>query len=323
MTPLLPIVTTWDEWGCMFTNVVQWTAVVREICHCHDLPVQHVEAGYPGTNAVFVVDDVYVVKIYAPFCPEDFDLERELYALLGSNSRLPVPQLIAQGILEDQIQWPYIIIDFKPGAPIREVRNRIPRRNLLRIAADMGAMVRHLHRAPVAQFTSLDHTQAGWRKFVQRRAVESGEAGQWEGILSTPVVAEIPGFLASALDGGEDAPLVLMNGDLTEDHILLRQDNGKWRISGLIDFGDALVGQREYEWIALWFSGLDRDYECLTAFMDSYDPYIKLDDAFFTRAMAFTFLHEFGPDILALTLKALGKPQIESIQELQALLWEG
>lgn len=322
MIPLLPIVTTWAEWGRMFTNVAQWTSVVREICRRHNLPAQHVEAGFPGTNAVFVVDDAYVVKIYAPFCPEDFDLERELYAHLGSNSHIPVPALIAQGVLEDQIQWPYIIIDFKPGAPIREVRDRIPYRNLLRIAADMGAMVRHLHRAPVAQLTSLDHTQAGWREFVQRRAVESAEAGQWEGILPAPVVAEIPGFLVSVLDGGENVPLVLMNGDLTEDHILLQRDSGKWRISGLIDFGDALVGQREYEWIALWFSGLDRDYECLTAFMDSYDPHIKLDDDFFTRAMAFTFLHEFATDIMALTMKALGDPQIMSLQELQAVLWQ-
>jgi hygromycin-B 7''-O-kinase len=192
----------------------------------------------------------------------------------------------------------------------------------LRIAAHLGEMVQHLHRAPIAQLTSLDHTQAGWREFVQRRAAESAEAAQWEGILPAPVVAEIPGFLASVLDGGENAPLVLMNGDLTEDHILLRQDNGKWRISGLIDFGDALVGQREYEWIALWFSGLDRDYECLMAFMDSYDPHIKLDDNFFTRAMAFTFLHEFATDIMALTVKALGHPQITSLQELQALLWQ-
>ncbi len=306
----------------MFTNVAQWTLAVREICRRHNLPAQHVEAGYPGTNAVFVVDEAYVVKIYAPFCPEDFDLECELYALLSRDARVPVPSLIAQGVLEDQMRWPYIIIDFKPGAPIRDVRDHVPRRNLLRIIADMGEMVRHLHNVPLAQLTSLDHTQAGWRAFVQRRAAEVAEAGQWEGILPLSIVAEIPGFLASELDGGDNVPLVLMNGDLTEDHILLRQDNGKWRISGLIDFGDALVGPREYEWIALWFSGLDRDYECLTTFMDSYDPHIKLDDHFFTRAMAFTFLHEFAVDIMALTMKALGHPPITSLQELQALVWQ-
>jgi hygromycin-B 7''-O-kinase len=307
----------------MFTNTAQWTAAVREICHRHHLPVQHVEAGYPGTNAVFVVDDAYVVKIYAPFCPEDFDLERELYALLGPNPHLPVPQLIAQGVLEDQIRWPYIIIDFKPGFPIREVRDRIPRYNLLRIAAELGEMVRELHRVPVTALTSLPNTRASWQQFVRQRQVEVADAALWEGILPEPVVAEIPEFLASALAGGEEAPLALLNGDLTEDHILLQQHNGKWRISALIDFGDALVGARDYEWIALWFSGLDREYDELMAFMAAYDPRLKLDDAFFTRAMAFTFLHEFGTDILAFTLKVLGQPQIASIQELQALLWEG
>ncbi|MBN2393978.1 MAG: phosphotransferase, partial [Anaerolineae bacterium] len=320
---LLPVVTTWAEWGRMFTNTAQWTAAVREICHRHNQPVEHIEAGYPGTNAVFVVDDAYVVKIYAPFCPEDFELECELYTLLGSNPRLPVPQLIVQGVLEDQIRWPYIIIDFKPGAPIREVRDHIPRHNLLRIAAELGEMTRELHRTPLEPLTSLAHTQSSWQQFVYQRQVEVAVPTLWEGVFTEALVAEIPAFLASALTPGEATPLALLNGDLTEDHILLERRNGKWRISGLIDFGDALVGAQEYEWVALWFSALDRDYEGLTAFMTAYDPYLKLDDAFFTRVMAFTFLHEFGPDILALTLKALGKPQIGSIQELQALLWEG
>ncbi|MEJ5308431.1 MAG: aminoglycoside phosphotransferase family protein [Anaerolineae bacterium] len=323
MPSLLPVITTWAEWGQMFTNVAQWTAAVREICWCHGLPVRRVEAGYPGTNAVFVVDDAYVVKIYAPFCPEDFDLERELYALLGSNPHLPVPQLIAQGVLEDQIRWPYIIMDFKPGVPIREARPHIPRRNLERIAAELGEMVRELHRVPVASLTSLPHTQASWQQFVQQRQVEVADLTRWAGVLPASVVAEIPAFLAAVLDGAEAVPLALLNGDLTEDHILLEQRGGKWHISALIDFGDALVGARDYEWVALWFSGLDRDYDGLATFMAAYDPHLSLDDTFFARAMAFTFLHEFSLDILTLTLRTLGQPQVTSIQELQALLWEG
>ncbi len=307
----------------MFTNIAQWTAAVQEICHRHHLPVQHVKAGYPGTNAVFVVDDTYVVKIYAPFCSNDFELERELFTMLGNQSSIPVPALIAQGILEDQMQWPYIIIEFLPGIPIREARAHIPHRQQVRIAADLGDIIRHLHQLPIAPFTSLDHTPAGWQTFVQHRMAEAASPAQWEGILPATVVAEIPGFLASVLNRkADDIPLVLMNGDLTEDHILLQPNNGKWHISGLIDFGDALVGQKEYEWIALWFSGLNRDYECLTAFMNSYDSRIRLDDEFFTNAMAFTFLHEFATDILALTLHASGHPPITSLLELQALLWQ-
>jgi len=319
---LLPVITTWAEWGRVFTNIAQWTSAVREICRRHHLPVEQVEAGYPGTHAVFVVDETYVVKIYTPLSPEDFSLECELYTLLGANPRLRVPQLLAHGILKDQIDWPYIIMAFKPGVPIREARTLIPHRNLLRIASELGEIVRELHRVPFASLTSLAHTQASWQQYVRQRQAEVAETALWEGILPEPIVAQIPGFLAAALAGDEEVPLALLNGDLTEDHILLEQRDGRWRISGLIDFGDALVGARDYEWIALWFSALDRDYEELATFMTAYDPHLKLDDAFFTRAMAFTFLHEFGPDILALTLKAMGQPQIESLQELQALLWE-
>ncbi len=321
MATLLPIVTSWSDWGRMFTNVAQWTSAVREICRRHHLPVQEVKAGYPGTNAVFVVDTSYVVKIYAPFCHEDFDMECELYTLLGQHAHLPVPSLIAQGILEDQMSWPYIVMDFKPGLPIRVVRDRIPRRDLLRIAAELGTLVQRLHSVPVTQLTSLPHTPADWWKFVHRRAVEAADPVQWEGLLPPSMVAEIPDFLNSVLETDKDVPLRLLNGDLTEDHLLLQRNHGTWRISALIDFGDALVGQQEYEWIALWFSGLRGDVESWLTFLEAYDPSITLNDDFFRRVMAFTFLHEFATDILAFIMKAWGYPQLTSLQELQAFLW--
>jgi hypothetical protein len=71
----------------------------------------------------------------------------------------------------------------------------------------------------------------------------------------------------------------------------------------------------------LWFGALERNAAGLIAFMRRYDPQIALDAAFFRKAMAFTFLHEFGTDILAMTLKQLHNPRVASIQELQALLW--
>lgn len=94
---LLPAIQTWAEWGQMFTDVEQWAPVVRAICRREALSCQDIEAGYPGTNAVYIVDRAYVVKVYAPFCHKDCDLECDLYPLLAFDSQIPAPRLLAHG----------------------------------------------------------------------------------------------------------------------------------------------------------------------------------------------------------------------------------
>ena len=323
---LLPVVRTWKEWGELFTDVPRWRAAVEEICCRESIPLCPVQAGYPGTNAVFILDQAYVVKIYAPFCHEDFYLERELYPILERDPRIPAPRLIAQGILDDQMPWPYIVMDFKPGDPIRQVRAQISRANLTAIASEMGEIVRALHSTPLEQLQTMDRSPEGWARFVQARLEGCLEENRREGVLPETAIGEIPALLASLQLDRDEPALVLLNGDLTEDHLLvhrspLQQGDSEWYISGLIDFADALVGPQEYEWIALWFGALDRDRACLRAFMESYDPGVELDSAFSRRAMAFTFLHEFGAPIVATILRRLGNPHLRSIQELQEILW--
>jgi Ser/Thr protein kinase RdoA (MazF antagonist) len=149
-----------------------------------------------------------------------------------------------------------------------------------------------------------------------------GEQNRREGKLPLSILRQIPHFLTSVLAEMGTPPLRLVNGDLTEDHLLLEQRAGRWQISGLIDFADSLVAPVEYEWGALWFSGLARDAACLRQFMAAYDAALPLDAAFFRRAMAFTFLHEFSAAILAEVMKELHHPAVHSIAELQTLLWE-
>lgn len=318
---MLPIIHSWDEWGKLFTDVARWTPAVLEICRQAGLTVRDVAAGFPGTNAVFVLDRAYVLKVYAPFCRRDFEIERVLYPLLSPV--LPVPQVIAQGVFEDRRPWPYIVMNFLPGRPIREVRAQIPRSNLRDIAADLGRMVRALHRIPPEPLLAPAGPLQPWEQFLKARRKNLVEQNRREGALPLTLLKEIPHFLTQALSSAPPAPNLLLNGDLTEDHVLLEERAGVWRISGLIDFADSLVGPQDYEWTALWFSGLARDAGALQAFMSAYDPDLQLDAAFFRRALAFTFLHEFGALIIAEVLGQMGRPQIASLGELRAVLWGG
>lgn len=317
----LPVVRTWEAWGRIFTDIALWTPVVREICRRSGLPAREIAPGYPGTNAVFVVDRAWVVKVYAPFCHHDFALERALYPLLARDPAIPAPLLVAQGVLEDRARWPYIVMDYKPGWPIREVRARLSSEVRGEVAAELGRIVRALHRTPLDQLAGLDTSREGWRRFVAARMERMTAELRATGALPPAVLDQVRPFVASVLREGAARPLCLLNGDLTEDHVLLDHAEGRWRISGLLDFADALVGPPAYEWVALWFGALDRDRAGLRRFMAAYAPDVSFDAALGRRALAFTFLHEFGADIIALVLRRMGSPPIASIAALQTLLW--
>jgi hygromycin-B 7''-O-kinase len=322
----LPAPRTWQAWGQVFLDVDIWTPPVQEICRRARLPVRSIEAGYPGSNAVFVVNrhtpDEAVVKIYAPLCPEDFALERVLHPILSLWPEIGAPRLLAEGTLGADGAWPYIVLSFLTGEPIREVREDIPRRDLLAIAHDLGRRLRVLHSIPTADLGALDTTPEAWRRTSERHLSQSVEKLRARKALPKTVIERIPAFVRAVLQESTASPMVLVSGDVTEDHVMLAERDGRWSVTGLIDFADALIAPREYEWVALWFSALDQDAGCLRRCLEGYDPVLPIDAAFCRQAMAFTFLHEFGAEIICDELEELDAPQIDSISTLQDALWE-
>jgi aminoglycoside phosphotransferase (APT) family kinase protein len=320
-------VKTWDDWGKIFLDVPTWAPLVEEICRRAGLPCRSITAGYPGSNAVFVVNREQpsqraVVKIYAPFCHEDCAFEREIHLLLGRMPELGAPRIIAHGKLESGSAWPYIVLSFIPGKPIREVRDDIDARDLLNIAEELGRRLRHLHAIPLSTLSTLDVTRAGWQHYTQQQIVRATAALRRETALPDRVINRVPAFVNMILTEQGTPDLVLVSGDVTEDHVMLQRCGNTWAISGLIDFADARVAPREYEWVALWFSALARNTSSLEAFTKSYDPTQVLDEAFLRQAMAYTFLHEFGALIISGMLSPKQTQRIENIHDLQTTLFQ-
>jgi hygromycin-B 7''-O-kinase len=324
---LLPAIRTWAEWGQIFTDLKQWEAAVRAICHRENIPCRDIEAGYPGTNAVYIIDRTYVVKIYAPFCHRDYDLECTLYPLLARDPQIPAPRLLTHGTWQDRIDWPYIVMNYVPGQPIREVRKEIPPSNRADLAAHLGHILQRLHLISLDTIRAAESlgafhaSERAWRRFVRSRRLQFAQQFRQETALPPQVIDQCAAWLECVWDDVQTDRLVLLNGDVTEDHVLVQRQEGLWRISGLIDFADTLIGQVDYEWIALWFGALDREVDAMRACMRAYHSGMQLDRDFVTRALVFTLLHQFGAGIVRSTLERMGKPPVRSLGELYDLLW--
>ena len=112
----------------------------------------------------------------------------------------------------------------------------------------------------------------------------------------------------------------LIHADLNRDHVLGETVGGAWRPTGIIDFGDARVGDRMYELVALHLGLFDADPRLLRAFLDSYvfDDGLRRD--FVRRAMAMTLLFEFNT--LGEIMETLpGAVEAACLEDLAELLW--
>ena len=319
MSYLLPPIDTWKQWGAIFTDVDLWTPVVSEICAREGIAYDSIEAGYPGTNAVFLLDRKYVIKVYNPVW-KDFGVERELHAALGDVPAIPMPGIVASGQFTDRVEWDYLITEFFEGRPVRELRNDLTHSDLIDVAGRLGRIVRALHDTDIATLEHLNNHETGPRLAARRKAEVVKELRD-KRLLPNSVIDELASFLESTATEHGAHEAVLVHGDLTEDHLLLEQRSGQWAITGLIDLGDAHACPPEYEWQALWLSLLGRDVEALRAFFDSYDPTVFDDPDFTRRAFVWSLLHDFGTGIVEEAINRPDAHQVRSLDDLRRLLW--
>lgn len=322
MSLLLPPIESWSDWSSVFKDVRVWRPAIEAICRREGISYRRIETPPSNTNAVFVLDRRLVLKIYSPFWSE-FEIERRLIEVLGANEAVPVPSIVASGRLQDRATWSYLVVEHCAGLTLQGIRLDINRNDLLGIASQVGLVTRALHQTDVRLFEEVD-TGESWEDLVDRRRGEALSELTDKKIITSGVAKELAGILDEVVEGSKHLPRVVVHRDLESDHVLLRDTEDGWRVASLIDFGDAKVGVRDYEWMALWFGLFDRDVEAMRAFVEAYDPSLLTDEEFPRRATAWTVLHDFGTDTVGgLFDKTGASTPVESLDAFQELLWPG
>jgi hygromycin-B 7''-O-kinase len=133
---------------------------------------------------------------------------------------------------------------------------------------------------------------------------------------------QIPGFLA------QTAPLypptfapAIISGDIHEYHPLVKQQDTQWRLSGLFDFDDALLGLYEYDLAAAALFMMAGRPTLLRAFLLSYG-YAEADlgGALCYRLMAYALLHRYRPFNHWLS-EACAKQACSTLEEVAHILY--
>jgi hygromycin-B 7''-O-kinase len=310
-------------YGPLLTDAAFWRPVVEAIAIQSGLPVpDRLEPGYPGSCAVFIADSAWVVKIFPPFFAADHGREVEAYRLLGDRLNPNLPRLLAAGTLAGRPNLNYFVLDYRAGVALRDAASRLGAADRPAMAAVLGRLIRLTHDTPLLDSRLLDPAPDRWSAFVRERVHTCLDKLAARETIAPGLLLESAELLRSmAGELAADRPLVLVNGDLTEDHLLLQEADGHWRVSALIDWGDCMIAPAEYEWVALWFGLCGRQQALFSAVLEAAYPEVRPNRRFRQRMLAYTLIHPFGPLIVADLLKATRGDPLKNAAALQEFLW--
>jgi hygromycin-B 7''-O-kinase len=310
----LPIIADADQYKNHFNDDV-WQQAAALICARHNIPDAPLQRSRQGENIIFFVDQRFVIKIYAPF-RESYRREKAALEFARGKLCIETPEILCAGELEG---WSYLVMTRLAGFPAREVWPEIEMRGRIEIVSRLGVALRNLHNhaAPLSHSAlNLD-----WHGFIERQAqtcVERqracGANPQWLNSLPAYVDAR------SKLLPTRYKP-VLLHGDVHFGNLLLAEENGRWRISGLFDFGDSLCGFHEYEFVAPGVLMVQGARELQRALLLAYGyKESQLDANLRARLMLLTILYECS-DLRKYALRLMPEALNFTLQELEAAIW--
>jgi len=289
---------------------------VRWVCGQNGVPCRSIRPGVAGTFPTFIVDRRVVVKLFGPLFDggRSWRVERDAADLVRRIPSFPAACLLASGRLPEP-DWRYHLYRFVPGRSIGQARRSVSHADLRSLARRLGAWVRDLHALEVAPRTALPRLTARKLRSWYAARRERGLSG-WPAHLA----AQADVYLSSLAPGGP-AVTHFIHGDLTADHVLGDLRQGRWRTSGVIDFGDSMRGDLFYELCALHLDLFDADKRLLSDFLSSYRISGADQQGFERTAMARAICHRF--DVLGPTFARMPRlGRLESLDEVAAALWE-
>jgi hygromycin-B 7''-O-kinase len=238
---VLPAIRSKAEYFGVFRNDEVWRPALQVIAERHGLASAALRRSAVGSHLVYLAE-AEVVKLFAPLWPDDFAAERRMLEHVAGHLPIATPRIIAEGDLEG---WPYLVMTRLEGEQLDTLWPTLPPADQRRLLAQTGELAAALHALPLLDI-GIDPAIA-WRDFLATRKQKLAEKHAADG-LSANWIAAIERTVADlpALDG----ELACLHTDMHAGNMLVRSVGDRLELSGLFDFGDAMLGAREHELIA-------------------------------------------------------------------------
>ena len=310
----LPIIGDIADYKRHFHDEV-WQQAAAIICARHRIPHRSLRRSSQGENIIFFVDEAFVIKIFAPY-REAFWREKAALEFAHGKSGIETPAITQTGEIEG---WLYLVMTRLAGVLMKDVWSNLDARDRVGIVSRLGVALNelHAHMAPLNEAA----LNRNWDEFIERQARSSVERQRACG-ANPEWLESLPAYIAArrGLLPSKYKP-VLLHGDTHPGNVLLARTGGRWRITGLFDFGDSFCGFHEYEFVAPGVLMVQGNRELQRAFLLAYGyREAQLDLNLRARLMLLTVLYECS-DLRKYALRLAPEAVHLTLDELEAAIW--
>lgn len=187
---------------------------------------------------VFLSEE-HCIKLHPPL-PGFLESHRcEAAALRSVDNQLsvPTPRLLLDDALDD---WTYLVSTRLRGRPIDAVWDEFNTATRVELATQLGHAIRELHQINAEHLAAVCDP---WQEFRAHQSARGVDEKRGKG-LSPKRIAEVEAYLRrTGPDERSRTSSSLLHTEIGPSHVLVEAG----RVTGLIDFGDARVGDPEYD----------------------------------------------------------------------------
>ncbi|MGS0682379.1 aminoglycoside phosphotransferase family protein [Shewanella sp. 125m-7] len=222
-----------------------WQPLTEKLAPDHQLAFTHCIRVEEGANPVFIYEGVqkFVLKLVPPNWSRQASAELTGLKLLAQATLdLDVPQLICHGRFRN---WDYIFMSFVEGDNLAVLLPTLTQQQIQNIAFQLGGFCQKLHQLPVSPVTGAITEEAtelrlDWPLFLQTQRDNIYQKRQQQGLIE-PFLSDLAPYLNSINIQCKQGPDHFIHTDLHPANLLVKHTKQGIKLTGVIDFGDAII----------------------------------------------------------------------------------
>lgn len=315
LNSILSKIHSFDEFEIFKKDTAITEKLINFIIKKQRLPSQPITFFQDGTNLVFAHGKDRVVKIFPPFHKHQFESDLLVLRHLKNKTSIQTPHIEVHNEIES---WPYLIMDFLEGTLLEKLWDNMDSSNKAIIIRELGALIHEIHSLPTQGLESID---CHWKNFINTQ-IQQCITHHRALNLSEELLSELPDYLNTIQNSlFEIGQPVLLTGEYTPMNILVQQTKGVWHITGLIDFGDSMLGKPEYDLLGPVAFLIQGSKQLLNEFLEAYGYSTESLSANFSHLMtALMLLHRYSNLEIQVRIKNW-KNKVKTLKDFEKLVW--
>ncbi len=220
------------------TPLTAWMPVLKYLQQAFDLPAEPWEKIPLGANALFGLGEGVIVKLVPPNWRRQGDKEILVAPLLEGKLSLQTPRLIASGEID---HWVFVIFSRLQGTLLADIWPSLDIEQKRSIMLQTGQLVRELGSV---EFDADIAIKVDWPNYIHKLINDCIARHQRRKMPETLLTQVMP-YIEAAGDFAKAGDLRFIHMDIHPWNLMAKQEQGQWRLTGLLDFGDAIVGNSD------------------------------------------------------------------------------